>query len=86
MAKAGKRRKSVEIYFVLYLVALVLLMPDRKDQLLDGSDVSASQIRIELFPEKVRLESSIERASSGPVTIMSADTVNVIRYSPALSR
>jgi len=86
MAKATRRRKSVEIYFVLYLVALVLLMPDRKDQLLDGSDVSASQIRIELFPEKVRLESSIERDSSGPVTITSADTVNVIRYSPALSR
>jgi hypothetical protein len=86
MAKAGKRRKSVEIYFVLYLVALVLLMPDRKDQLLDGSEVSASQLRIELFPEKVRLECSIERDSSGPVTIMSADTVNVIRYSPALSR
>jgi len=86
MAKAGKRRKSVEIYFVLYLVALVLLMPDRKDQLLDGSSISASQLRIELFPEKVRLESSIERDSLGPSTITSADTVNVVRYSPALSR
>jgi hypothetical protein len=86
MAKAGRQRKSVEIYFVLYLVALVLLMPDRQDQLLDGNSVSASQLRMELFPEKVRLECSIERDSLGPVTMTSADTVNVIRYSPAMSR
>ena len=85
MAKAVRRRKSVEIYFVLYLVALVLLMPDRKDVSADAVQDAAATSRIELFPEKIRLECSIERDSLGPVTIRSADSINVIRYSPALN-
>lgn len=85
MAKAAKRRKSVEIYFVLYLVALVLLMPDRKEISADAAGDAAAASRIELFPEKIRLECSIERDTLGPVTIRSADSINIIRYSPALN-
>jgi hypothetical protein len=85
MAKAVRRRKSVEIYFVLYLVALVLLMPDRKDITADAVKDAAADARIELFPEKIRLECAIERDSMGPVIIRSADSINVIRYSPALN-
>lgn len=83
MAKAAKRRKSVEIYFVLYLVALVLLMPDRDAGPLQPGTKSG-QVRIELYPEKIRLECSIERGNEGPIKIISNDTVNIIRYSPAL--
>jgi len=84
MAKAAKRRKSVEIYFVLYLVALVLLMPDR-DLGPQNSSIDSGQRRIELYPEKIRLECKIERDSGGPVRVISNDTVNTIRYSPALT-
>ena len=84
MAKAAKRRKSVEIYFVLYLVALVLLMPDR-DMGLGNAGADAGQKRIELYPEKIRLECKIERDSGGPINVLSNDTINTIRYSPALS-
>lgn len=85
MAKAVKRRKSVEIYFVLYLVALVLLMPDSKDASLRPGTDALAPVRIELFPEKIRLECAIQRDSSGPVKILSADSINIIRFSPALN-
>lgn len=85
MTKLRKARKRVEIYFVLYLVALVLLMPspNRTDGKIESVD--QSMWRIDMFPEKIRLECAIERDSANNVSIVSADTVNVIRYSPALT-
>ncbi|MBM4178242.1 MAG: hypothetical protein FJ211_02785 [Ignavibacteria bacterium] len=85
MAPAPKRKKHIEIYFVLYLVALVLLMPDWDSLSTSAGDGQLDQIRVELFPEKIRLECAIERDSSGPMRVLRADTVNVIRYSPALN-
>lgn len=79
-----RQRRRVEIYFVLYLLALVLLMPDRPGET-GTQDESTAAIRIDLIPERVKLTCEIKRDSSGGVRLLRLDSVNVIRYSPELS-
>ncbi len=79
-----RQRRRVEIYFVLYLLALVLLMPDRPGETATP-DESAAAMRIDLIPERVRLTCEVKRDSSGGVQLLRMDSVNVIRYTPELS-
>ncbi|MBU3741078.1 MAG: hypothetical protein FGM24_02215 [Candidatus Kapabacteria bacterium] len=74
------RRRRVEIYFVLYLAALVLLMPDGvRDK--DAVSADVSTVRIDLQPERVRLLYDVVRDSGSSYIVRQADTMNVIRYS-----
>jgi hypothetical protein len=79
-----RQRRRVEIYFVLYLLALVLLMPDRPAET-GAQGETAAAVRIDLIPERVRLTCEIKRDSSGGMRLLRLDSMNVIRYSPALS-
>lgn len=80
MSARRRPRRRIEIYFVLYLVALVLLLPDRKGA--DGEGVSSipTDLRLDLQPERVRLECKLGRDSSGAVTLHRLDSTNTIRY------
>ena len=81
MSAPQRKRRRVEIYFVLYLVALVLLMPDRMDQQDANVDTQAIvNARLEFSPDRMRLTCNIERDSAGMMRIESLDSLNVIRY------
>ncbi|MCU0329678.1 MAG: hypothetical protein MUC47_01720 [Candidatus Kapabacteria bacterium] len=79
MSAQLRRRRKVEIYFVLYLAALVLLMPDSREAIL-GAGSGADDMRLDLQPERLRLVCRFAKDTSGAVGISSMDTVNVIRY------
>ncbi len=82
MAQSRKRR--VELYFVLYLVALVLLLPDKPLPL--GTSVSVpSDLRLDLQPERVRLECQLIKDTAGGLRLRKLDSENVIRYSGDVS-
>lgn len=85
MASPNRRKKRVEIYFILYLVALVLLMPDRPLGQSGGNGNDSNQQRVELFPERIRMVCEVERDSTGPIRVLAIDSVNVIRFSPAMT-
>lgn len=82
MTAPHRPRRRIEIYFVLYLVALVLLLPDRNtsDVQRPASDV-LSELRLDMQPERVRLECKLLRDSVGRFRLRSLDSMNVIRYS-----
>lgn len=81
MSGQHRKRRRVEIYFVLYLVALVLLMPDRMDHQDATVDTQAIvNARLEFSPDRMRLTCRVERDSAGVMRIMSLDSLNVIRY------
>ena len=77
-------RRRIEIYFILYLVALVFLLPSKKD-MSDGASTVPSDIRLDMQPERVQLESEFARDSSGLVTVKRLDSVNIIRYTGDVS-
>lgn len=80
-----RRRRRVEIYFVLYLVALVLLMPDSGDRSDRSTSAEAlSETRLELFPDRMRLLCRLTRDTLGEIHISSLDSQNVVRYTGSL--
>lgn len=81
MTAPRRPRRRIEIYFVLYLVALVLLLPDKNtsDGLRPASDV-LKELRLDMQPERVRLECVLIRDSAGSFRLRSLDSMNVIRY------
>lgn len=83
MNSPHRPRRQVEIYFVLYLVALVLLMPDHADMAEKNRDSSAlalSNARLEFAPDHMRLLCKLKRDSLGGATVTALDSFNVIRY------
>lgn len=84
MIDRRRPRRRIEIYFVLYLVALVLLLPDRTD---NNENVVSSlpNLRMDLQPERVRMELRLIRDSVGGIRLRSLDSVNVIRYTGDIS-
>lgn len=73
------RRRKVEIYFILYLAALVLLMPEFGQQDGEGT-TNRTEARLDLQPERLRLQCRFAIDTSGNVLITMLDTVNAIRY------
>lgn len=79
MNKSGKRRGS-EIYFVLYLAALILLLPGKKpDKSSEAIDAITAlfQQSFSLLPEKNSLLSRITTDETG-ASILQLDTSNVL--------
>jgi hypothetical protein len=80
--KSGKRR-GTEIYFVLYLSALILLLPGKQEKKSsDAVDAITAifQQSFSLLPEKNSLLSKITTDSTG-ATILQLDTSNVLLLS-----
>ncbi len=78
-----KRRRTVEIYFVLYLAALVFLLPDKRDidrYFLNNVGTPIFQPLFSLLPEKTTLTCRAIIDSTGP-KILSLDSINTIFYS-----
>lgn len=76
---APTRRRRVEIYFILYLAALVLLMPDIGKES-NGNSPEYSGVRLDLQPERLRLQCRFSRDSSGDVFLTTFDSTNTIKY------
>lgn len=75
------RRKPIEIYFILYLAALMLLIPDLKQKEKNGkTDSNFSDNVFRIFPEKNILTTRISFDSLGH-TVIQSDSVNYIYYS-----
>ncbi len=86
MIAPQRKRRRVEIYFVLYLVALVLLMPDRIDPSQAGVDTQAIvNARLEFSPDRMRLTCKLQRDSLVGMRVVSLDSLNVIRYTGTVS-
>lgn len=86
MSVPQRKRRRVEMYFVLYLVALVLLMPDRMDQQAATVDTQAIvNARLEFSPDRMRLTCRLERDSVDGFRVVSLDSLNVIRYTGTVS-
>ncbi len=77
------RRRTVEIYFILYLAALIFLLPDRKkapETSDTGKDNSSFQIPYSLQPDKTILTCKLTMDTSG-VKIVDIDSVNTVYFS-----
>ncbi len=77
-ARPAERRR-IDIYFVLYLVALVLLLPDRAPAPTPIDD-ALSSLRLELQPQNVRLQQTVRRDTLGGVAQIALDSTNLIKY------
>lgn len=72
-----KKRTKVEIYFILYLAALILILPDSKKKV--DVDNSTSRIDIRLVPEKTVLNLRMLK-KNGTNRIVRFDSVNKIFF------
>lgn len=74
-------RKSIEIYFVLYLAALIFLLPSPEDdkKIADDKNSKVFQIPFTIQPEKTTLNCRLLLDSTG-VKIVSMDSVNTVIY------
>jgi len=78
-----RTKKAIEIYFILYLAALVFLIPDGRDlnkQETTGDGIQFITPKFALFPEKTNLTCRLIMDSTGP-RILTIDSVNRIYYS-----
>ncbi len=79
--RAYKRRRSIELYFILYLTALILLMPDKRQKTPDSKEILAEifQQSFTLQPEKTVISARFASDQSG-VKIIAVDTSNLIVF------
>lgn len=81
MATKTKNRKTVEIYFILYLAALILLIPEAKDNNEVIKEISTnSDINFDIDAEKSNMNCIVTRDSLGNY-IYTLDSINTIYYS-----
>ena len=76
-----RKKRLVEIYFILYLSALLFLLPDGKNINKDGngSGIRIYQPSFILSPEKNTLICRVALDSTGP-KIISIDSMNTVFY------
>lgn len=75
------KRRTVEIYFVLYLSALLFILPDRKqDTVQSPDDRFVAELPFNIFPEKTNLNARLTFDSLG-TEVVALDSVNNIFYS-----
>lgn len=81
MNPKNSRRKPIEIYFILYLAALMLLIPDLKQKDKNSQeDAWVPENTFRIFPEKNILTTRISFDSLGN-SIIQSDSVNYIYFS-----
>lgn len=77
-----RTRKNIEIYFILYLAALVLLIPDKNeliDSIAESPNNSYLSLPFELKPEKNIMQAVFISDSLG-ISLVRMDSVNYIYY------
>ena len=76
-----RKKRLVEIYFILYLSALLFLLPDAKEKNPEGigTGIQIYQPSFVLLPEKNTLICRVAMDSTGP-KIISLDSINTIFY------
>ncbi len=77
-----KKRKNIEIYFVLYLAALILLIPGKESDKTPHTDEFGSplfQLDFIVKAEKASMNFLISMDSSG-MKLVSADSINTVFY------
>ena len=79
-----KRRRTIEIYFVLYLAALILLLPDRPNPDGNNNSIISNPDEFILRVQKPVLYCKLLNDSIG-TRILSFDSVNTIYYSGKVS-
>jgi hypothetical protein len=78
--KTNNKRRPVEIYFILYLAALMLLIPDLKDAKRNSTnEISTNSDLFKIYAEKSILITRVSIDSNG-YRMVSADSVNFIYY------
>lgn len=78
----NRKRRVIEIYFVLYLAALILLIPQKKEDEIGGKEAQSLkvfQLPFNLKAEKNVLNTLLSFDSTG-ITLISADTINTIYF------
>lgn len=75
MHKETKKDKKVEIYFILYLAALILILPDNKK--IERNDTHHPKAQFSLIPEKTVLNLRLLK-KDGENNIIKFDSVNKI--------
>jgi hypothetical protein len=78
----NRKKRIIEIYFVLYLAALILLIPSKKDLHVNNNYNSGEkvfQLPFSLKSEKTALNALFKVDSSG-IKIISIDSLNTIYY------
>lgn len=78
---AKRKKRIVEIYFILYLAALLFLLPDSKREIQQGigTGIQVFQPSFVLLPEKNTLICRVVLEEDGP-KIYSHDSINTIFY------
>ncbi|MFZ9869989.1 MAG: hypothetical protein ACO3E0_02405 [Candidatus Kapaibacteriota bacterium] len=74
-------RRRIEIYFVLYLVALVLLMPDRPSPEWSTDSAQEQRVRFDLRPNRLKLSCELQRDTTGQIRLVHVDSVNLVYLS-----
>lgn len=76
-----RKRRMIEIYFVLYLAALILLLPGKDEKLEDVSfsNIRDSQLPYSLQPEKTTLNCRLAYSPEG-IRIVSIDSSNTVFF------
>jgi hypothetical protein len=76
-----RKKRLVEIYFILYLSALLFLLPDGKNVNKDGTGtgIQIYQPSFVLLPEKNTLICRVALDSTGP-KVISLDSINTVFY------
>ena len=79
--KIKNKKRTIEIYFILYLAALLFLLPDGsyESKKGKGSGIQIYQPEFVIIPEKTTLTCRVVLDSAGP-KIISLDSVNTIFY------
>lgn len=82
MSQSIKKRRMVDIYFVLYLAALVFLLPSPKDKItpVENDNNNVVDQPFFLYPEKTSLLCTVTLENNVP-KIISLDSINTIYYS-----
>ncbi len=81
-SKPIHRKRTVEIYFILYLASLLFLLPDgkNKDSHKGSGDRFIAELPFNIYPEKTNLTARLHSDSLG-IKILTLDSCNNIFYS-----
>ncbi len=85
MKKPRNSKRTIEIYFILYLAALVLLIPDLEQKSIPTGEQSNIDYNIfKIYPDKTILNAKITLDSSGS-KVADLDSLNLIYYTGDVS-
>lgn len=76
-----RRRRMIDVYFILYLAALLLLLPNKREKATEADPSLLRKILASRFfiqPEKTTLSCQLISSASGTPQIISLDSLNIL--------